>query len=193
MTSDSVEYAEGVRGAGDALLAIINDILDFSKIEAGKLEIEVVDLDLAQVLDAAVGLIRPAAEHKGLSLVADFGPTLPAGLQGDPTRIRQVLLNLLANAVKFTEHGEVVLRVRLIEELDQCALLQFEVVDTGIGIAADGRDHLFEAFSQADASTTRRFGGTGLGLAISQQLVPPWAVTLRSTANSAEAARSPSG
>ncbi|MBA2561074.1 MAG: response regulator [Propionibacteriales bacterium] len=171
LTERQLQYAEGVKGAGEALLAIINDILDFSKIEAGKLELEIVDFDLVQVVEEAAGLVAEAAQRKGLELVAYCYPGLPAALRGDPARIRQVLLNLMSNAVKFTQHGEVVLRARLVEESGQTAVVRFEVIDTGLGIADADRQRLFEAFSQADASTTRRFGGTGLGLAISRQLV----------------------
>ena len=165
------QYAEGIRGAGEALLAIINDILDFSKIEAGKLELEVVDFDLVQVVEEAAGLVAQTAQRKGLELVAYCYPGLAAELRGDPARIRQVLLNLASNAVKFTESGEVVVRARSVEESDGAVLVRFEVADTGIGIAEADHHRLFEPFSQADASTTRRFGGTGLGLAISRQLV----------------------
>jgi len=165
------QYAEGIRGAGEALLAIINDILDFSKIEAGKLELEVVDFDLVQVVDEAAGLVAQAAQRKGLELVAYCYPGLPTELRGDPARIRQVLLNLASNAVKFTQRGEVVIRARPVEESDGAVVVRFEVADTGIGIAKADHQRLFEPFSQADTSTTRRFGGTGLGLAISRQLV----------------------
>jgi len=166
-----LQYAQGVRGAGEALLAIINDILDFSKIEAGKLELEEADFDPIQVVEEAAALVAQTAQAKGLELVAYCYPGFPQGLRGDSTRIRQVLLNLLSNAVKFTERGEVVLRARLIAESSATAVVRFEVSDTGIGIADADRQRLFDSFSQADASTTRRFGGTGLGLAISRQLV----------------------
>ena len=165
------QYAEGVQGAGEALLAIINDILDFSKIEAGKLELEVVDFDLVQVVEEAAGLVAETARRKGLELVAYCHPGLPEGLRGDPSRLRQVLLNLASNAVKFTEAGEVIVRARLVRESEESLVVRFEVADTGIGINADDQARLFEPFSQADTSTTRRFGGTGLGLAISTQLV----------------------
>ena len=165
------EYAEGVHGAGEALLAIINDILDFSKVEAGKVELEVVDFDVVQLVEEVAGLVADAARRKGLELAACCHPDLVPALRGDPARLRQVLLNLAANAVKFTDHGEVVLRAR--EEVDRSdgVVLRFEVVDTGPGVHPADRQRLFEPFSQGDASTTRRFGGTGLGLAISTQLV----------------------
>ncbi|HSH23301.1 MAG TPA: response regulator [Acidimicrobiales bacterium] len=164
-------YAEGVHGAGEALLSIINDILDFSKIEAGKLEIEVVDFDLMAVVEDVAELVAGAARRKGLELVAYCYPEVATHLRGDPSRLRQVLINLASNAVKFTERGEVVIRVRLEDSREDDVVARFEVVDTGIGIAAVDAERLFEPFSQADASTTRRYGGTGLGLAISNQLV----------------------
>ena len=166
------QYAEGVQSAGEALLAIINDILDFSKIEAGRLELEVIDFDLVQVIEEAAGLVASPAQRKGLELVTACTASLPAGVRGDPARLRQVLLNLASNAVKFTLEGEVVVRAVVVgggggDEV----VVRFEVTDTGIGISeTDGR-RLFEPFSQADSSTTRRFGGTGLGLAISRRLV----------------------
>jgi signal transduction histidine kinase/CheY-like chemotaxis protein len=164
------QYAEGVQSAGEALLAIINDILDFSKIEAGRLELEVIDFDLVQVIEEAAGLVASAAQRKGLELVTSCPASLPAGVRGDPARLRQILLNLASNAVKFTLEGEVVLRAEVVEAAGEDVTVRFEVTDTGIGISeADGR-RLFEPFSQADASTTRRFGGTGLGLAISRRL-----------------------
>ncbi|MGH9281055.1 MAG: response regulator [Acidimicrobiales bacterium] len=162
------QYAKGVQSAGEALLAIINDILDFSKIEAGKLELEVTGFDLVQVVEEAAGLVADAAQRKGLELIAYPHPDLPAAVRGDPGRLRQVLLNLASNAVKFTEAGEVVIRAAPVE---RPGWLRFEISDTGIGIADRDRERLFEPFSQADASTTRRFGGTGLGLAITRRLV----------------------
>lgn len=172
-------YAEGVQGAGEALLAIINDILDFSKIEAGRLELEELVFDVAQVVEEAAGLMARQAQEKGLELVAYGYLGLPTRLSGDPTRLRQVLLNLTSNAVKFTEAGEVVLRTRLVEETESYVVVGFEVADTGVGIAEADQHQLFEAFSQVDASTTRRFGGTGLGLAISHQLVAAMGGDLR--------------
>ncbi len=165
------QYAEGVQSAGEALLAVINDILDFSKIEAGRLELEVIDFDLVQVVEETAGLVAESAHRKGLELVVSFGPGLPGKVRGDPARLRQVLLNLASNAVKFTSRGEVVVRAHLAEPARAEIAVRFEVVDTGIGITDAGRQRLFEPFSQADASTTRRFGGTGLGLAISRRIV----------------------
>jgi two-component system sensor histidine kinase/response regulator len=165
------EYAETVRSSGDNLLTIINDILDFSKIEAGKMHVEVIDFDLRAAVEESVGLLAERAYGKGLELASPVGPEVPTALKGDPGRIRQVLVNLLGNAVKFTEEGEVILRVGLTEESGDAAVVRFEVKDTGIGMSEEQRSRLFESFSQADASTTRRYGGTGLGLAISKQLV----------------------
>ena len=168
---NQLRYAQGVQGAGEALLAIINDILDFSKIEAGKLELETADFDLVQLVEEAAGLVAQTAQAKGLELVAYCYPGLPQSLRGDSARVRQVLLNLLSNAVKFTERGEVVLRARLVDESADLAHVAFEVTDSGMGIAPADLERLFESFAQADTSTTRRFGGTGLGLAISRRLV----------------------
>ncbi len=165
-----LQYAEGVQSAGEALLAIINDILDFSKIEAGRLELEVIDFDLVQVIEEAAGLVASPAQRKGLELVTSCPASLPGGVRGDPARLRQVLLNLASNAVKFTLDGEVVLRAQLVGDSGDEVTIRFEVTDTGIGISEADGQRLFEPFSQADASTTRRFGGTGLGLAISRRL-----------------------
>ena len=164
-------YAEGLRSAGEALLAVINDILDFSKIEAGKLQLEEVSFEPRRVVDEAVRLMAPAAHDKGLELVVAYSADLPTALTGDPGRLRQILVNLVSNAVKFTERGDVVVRVTTAGASagDWCTV-QLEVADTGIGIAPADQQHILEAFSQADASTTRRYGGTGLGLAICRQL-----------------------
>ena len=164
------QYADGIRNAGEALLSIINDILDFSKIEAGKLELETVDFDLPQLVEEVAELVSEPARHKGVEVLASCDPELPGGVSGDANRIRQVLLNLASNAVKFTAEGEVFVAARCHVDGDGL-VVRFEVTDTGIGVSAEQRDRLFEPFSQADASTTRRFGGTGLGLAISRQLV----------------------
>jgi PAS domain S-box-containing protein len=159
-------FLETVRSSGETLLSIINDILDFSKIEAGKLEIETLDFDLYQAVEDVVQLMAPRAHAKKLELACRIDDRLPAAVRGDPYRLRQVLTNLVANAVKFTERGEVVVTVSM-----EDARLHVSVRDTGIGIAEDARKRLFNAFAQADGSTTRRFGGTGLGLAISRHLV----------------------
>ncbi|MDP9455960.1 MAG: hypothetical protein CYG60_22785 [Actinobacteria bacterium] len=165
------EYTETVRSSGENLLTIINDILDFSKIEAGKMDIETIDFDLRSAVEETVGLLAERAHGKGLELASLVEADVPTALRGDPGRIRQVLVNLLGNAVKFTEEGEVVLRVGMVGESGDVAVVRFEVSDTGIGLSEEQRSRLFRSFSQADASTTRRYGGTGLGLAISKQLV----------------------
>ena len=171
LTPEQREYAEAVRRSGEALLAIINDILDFSKIEAGKLELEFAAVDLREAVEDVVGLLAEQAQVKGLELAALVRPDVPAGLQGDPGRIRQVLMNLVGNAVKFTERGEVIVHARLAEQTPDSALVHFEVTDTGIGISPEVAARLFQPFSQADVSMTREFGGTGLGLAICKRLV----------------------
>jgi len=164
--------ANAVRRSGELLLGIINDILDFSKIDADKIEIEVVDLDVREVISQVVDLMAERARSKGVELTARVHPTVPRRLRGDPGRLHQVLVNLVGNAVKFTERGgEVVVRVRLASELDQTTLLRFDVQDTGIGIAREVHERLFQPFSQADGSTSRKYGGTGLGLTISKRLV----------------------
>ena len=166
------QYAEGVRGAGQALLGVINDILDFSKIESGHLRLEEIDFDLTQLVEGVAEIVAEPAHVKGLELLAYCSPELPAGVRGDPVRIRQVLLNLAGNAVKFTGSGEVIVRATLDgHDEDGRLVVRFEVADTGIGLAEGDRERLFEPFSQADSSTTRRYGGTGLGLAICRRLV----------------------
>jgi PAS domain S-box-containing protein len=164
-------YIQTVHRSAESLLGIINDILDFSKIEAGKLDMEQIDFDLADVMDSLASLLGMRAEEKGLELIFDQSPLVPTWLVGDPSRLGQVLINLGNNAVKFTEHGEIVVSVQLVERDDASVLLQFEVRDTGIGISAAQQQRLFTPFAQADVSTSRRFGGTGLGLAICRRLV----------------------
>ena len=164
-------YVEKVHGAAQSLLGIINDILDFSKIEAGRLEIETISFTLGDVLDRLASLMGMRAEEKGLELLFDLPPYLPTALVGDPSRLGQILLNLGNNAVKFTDRGEVTVAVSLVERRPEQATLRFEVRDTGIGLSAEECERLFQPFTQADASTSRRFGGTGLGLAISRHLV----------------------
>ena len=161
------EYASTAKSSAEALLTVLNDILDYSKIEAGRLDIEAIAFDLQALLHGVAELLAAAADAKGLELVIDVADDVPKVVVGDPGRVRQVLLNLASNAVKFTPAGEVLLGVRVVEP----GVVRFEVRDTGIGIAEDVLERLFQSFSQADASTTRRFGGTGLGLAISKQLV----------------------
>jgi two-component system sensor histidine kinase/response regulator len=170
LTPDQREYARTVRASAQALLTIINDILDFSKVEAGKLEIETVDCNPSMMVEETVDLLAEAAGAKGLELSYLVDAAVPAAVGGDPGRLRQILLNLLGNAVKFTDTGDVTLRVSVDSQDERSTLLRFEVSDTGIGVPEDARSRLFQPFSQVDASTTRKYGGTGLGLAISRRL-----------------------
>jgi CheY-like chemotaxis protein len=163
-------YMEKVSSSGEALLTIINDILDFSKIEAGKLRIEHIPFSLEEVLQKLADVIGFKAEEKGLELLFELSSDLPATLIGDPLRLGQILLNLTNNAVKFTEHGEIIIGCKVASLKDRRCRLQFWVRDTGIGMSDSQQGQLFQSFSQADTSTTRRFGGTGLGLAISKNL-----------------------
>ncbi|NCT85426.1 MAG: GAF domain-containing protein, partial [Comamonadaceae bacterium] len=163
------DHAATIREAGEALLTIINDILDFSKIEAGRMELESAPFALRDCVDAAIDLIAPRAREKGLALAVDFAPGVPAGIRGDVTRLRQILLNLLSNAVKFTEAGSITVEVDA-APAEPGVELRFLVRDTGIGLTAAGLSRLFQSFSQADASTSRKYGGTGLGLAISRRM-----------------------
>jgi len=165
------EYALTVKESAQALLAIIDDILDFSKLEANKIELEAVAFDPLQLVASAVNLARGTARDKGLRLHSAASPHVPAALRGDPTRLRQVLINLIGNAVKFTAAGEVVVSIAVDRDEGRTIVLSFAVRDTGIGVSPEARDRLFEAFVQGDGSTTRRFGGTGLGLSISRRLV----------------------
>jgi signal transduction histidine kinase/CheY-like chemotaxis protein len=165
------EYAETVRYSGQSLLAILNDILDFSKIEAGSLDLETIDFELRGEVEEVAALLAGRAHEKDLELVSFVEPGTPTAVRGDPFRLRQVLTNILGNAIKFTERGEVTLRAELAEDSPDAVTVLFEVSDTGIGMTEEQQARLFRAFTQADASTTRRYGGTGLGLAISKQLV----------------------
>ncbi|HRH75516.1 MAG TPA: ATP-binding protein, partial [Zoogloea sp.] len=165
------DYVTKIHAAGITLLGVINDVLDFSKIEAGKLRLEQTTFALDRVLDSVITYVAQKAQEKGLELILQVAPDVPQDLRGDPLRLGQVLTNLLGNAVKFTLQGEVQLHVRCDRREGQHAHLRFDVTDTGIGMSQDQVSRLFEAFSQADESMTRRFGGTGLGLSISRQLV----------------------
>ena len=164
------EYAEGVRSASDILFEVVNDILDFSKLEAGRVELDLVDFDPRRLIDEVALALASTATAKGLELRTDCLPDVPAGLRGDAEGIRQVLTNLVSNAVKFTSHGGVVIRARLAGYERGTVLVRFEVVDTGIGIARADHKWVFEPFAQVDASTTRRHGGSGLGLAVCRRL-----------------------
>jgi signal transduction histidine kinase/CheY-like chemotaxis protein/HPt (histidine-containing phosphotransfer) domain-containing protein len=181
LTPGQREYAEIVRKSADALLTVINDILDFSKIEAGRLVLESVPFDLAQAVEEVAVLLSGAAQERGLDLIVRLAPDVPRHVVGDPGRVRQVLINLAGNAVKFTARGHVLLELECEARTDRDARLRLAVTDTGIGIPADKLEHIFDKFTQVDASTTRRFGGTGLGLAISRELVSLMGGTLRVT------------
>ena len=170
LTPKQQDYIGKVQSSSNALLGIINDILDFSKIEAGKLDMESVEFHLEEVLDNLANLVGIKAGEKGLELLFDIDKDAPTALVGDPLRLGQILINLANNAVKFTETGEIVVKVVSVEVTDQKAELQFSVQDSGIGLTEEQRGKLFQAFSQADTSTTRKYGGTGLGLTISKKL-----------------------
>ena len=174
LTEPTVEqrgYGEAVLRSAESLLTILNDILDFSKVEAGKMELEPIDFVLRTAIEEVADLLSDGAQSKGVEMACLIHHDLPVVVRGDPGRLRQVLSNLLGNAIKFTQAGEVVLRAKLAGASGNSATVRFEISDTGIGISAEGRSRLFESFSQADGSTTRKFGGTGLGLAISKRIV----------------------
>jgi PAS domain S-box-containing protein len=171
LSAEQQDYLQTIRLSGEALLSVVNDILDFSKIEAGRLELEREDFDLWAALEETAALMAPAAHAKGLEITTPIDSGVPRITRGDSSRLRQILLNLLSNAVKFTEKGEIVVKARKAAPAGGASpLIRFEVIDTGVGIPQKAREQIFEAFTQADSSTTRRFGGTGLGLAISRQL-----------------------
>lgn len=170
LSHEQREYAETINQSAAALLTIINDILDFSKIEAGKLELEVIDFNLLKTVENVAELFAQRAQHKGLELICDIDPALPHHLRGDPGRLRQIIANLTDNAIKFSDRGEILIKVSLLEDSLTTLLVRFEVQDSGIGITSQAKSRLFQSFSQADGSTTRKYGGTGLGLAISKQL-----------------------
>ena len=170
LTADQYEYAQTIRTSADSLLSIINDVLDFSKIEAGHMDLEILDFDLRTTVEDVTDMLAVRAHDKGLELSCLVYPDVPALVCGDPGRLRQILINLTGNAIKFTEQGEVFIRVTREEETDNDITVRFSVTDTGIGIPEDHESFLFKSFTQADASITRKYGGTGLGLAISKQL-----------------------
>ncbi|MEP7203615.1 MAG: response regulator [Ilumatobacteraceae bacterium] len=176
LTQEQRDYTQGVQRAGEGLLSIIDGILDFSKVEAGRVQLEHVEFDLVELVDEVAGLLGDVANGKSVELLAHCAPDLPNSVRADPTRLRQILVNLTSNAVKFTQHGEVVIQARVDGQLEDhdgvnVQRVRFEVRDTGIGMSDEARQYIFDPFSQADASTTRRYGGTGLGLAIVKQLV----------------------
>jgi signal transduction histidine kinase/DNA-binding response OmpR family regulator len=171
LSQEQREFLGTVKSSADSLLSLINDILDFSKIEAGKLDFETIDFLLRDTLDESIRALGLRAQQKGLELACRVLPEVPDALQGDPTRLRQIVLNLTGNAIKFTVKGEVILQVEVLEQSEDEAVLHFAVRDTGAGIPLEKQQTIFEAFTQADSSMTRKYGGTGLGLAISSRLV----------------------
>jgi two-component system, sensor histidine kinase len=171
LTAEQRDYAETAYRSAEALLDIIDSILDLSKIEAGKLQLDIVDFSPAEVLRDVLKMVSGRARSKGLTVTAEVSEEAHQHLRGDPVRLRQVLLNLVANAIKFTELGEVAVKVGVSDTSEQGTQLLFEVQDTGIGLTADAQARLFQPFVQADGSITRKYGGTGLGLAISKQLI----------------------
>ena len=170
LNNEQRDFANTVKISADSLLVIINDILDFSKIEAGKMEFEMIDFNLRDTVENASELLAIKAQEKKLEFVSMVMSSVPVYLKGDPGRLKQILLNLAGNAIKFTESGEVTIKVLLVSETDTAATVRFEVIDSGIGISPEEQKRLFQSFSQVDASVTRKYGGTGLGLAISKQL-----------------------
>ncbi|MGL5196865.1 MAG: ATP-binding protein, partial [Chroococcales cyanobacterium] len=171
LSNQQYDYAKTIRASAQHLLSIINDILDFSKLEAGEMHLEQFDFNLYESVEQVLDLLGAQAEAKGLDLSFLFDPTLSRNLQGDPVRLGQILLNLVGNAIKFTEVGEIIIQAAAIAETEETASIRMSVKDTGIGISPEGQNKLFQSFSQVDASTKRQYGGTGLGLAICKQLV----------------------
>jgi signal transduction histidine kinase/DNA-binding response OmpR family regulator len=171
LTPEQREYLETVKMSGDSLLSVINDILDFSKIEAGKIDLEAIDFNLRDCLGTTLKTLALRADEKGLELLCEVAPEVPELVRGDSSRLRQVVVNLVGNAIKFTNRGEVALKVRSEARQGEDLMLHFTVADTGIGIPEEKRESIFEPFAQADTSTTRKYGGTGLGLTISTRLV----------------------
>jgi signal transduction histidine kinase/DNA-binding response OmpR family regulator len=171
LTPEQREYLETVKMSGDTLLTVINDILDFSKIEAGKIDLEAIDFDLRESLESTLKTLALRADEKGLELLCEVAPEVPEIVRGDSSRLRQIVMNLVGNAIKFTGSGEIAVKVQVEGRAGLDWLCHFTVADTGIGIPGDKRKSIFEPFSQADSSTTRKYGGTGLGLTISTRLV----------------------
>ena len=171
LTHEQTDYLQTSLQSAEALLTLLNDILDFSKIEAGRLELETIDFDLRNVVEDVAYTLAKRAQDKGLEIVCLIHPDLASDLKGDPGRLRQILVNLLGNAIKFTHFGEIVVQAEPVEETDTHATIRFAVNDTGVGIPDERLAAIFDRFTQADGSTTRQYGGTGLGLAISKQLV----------------------
>ena len=171
LNSEQRDYLLLVKSSGESLLSVINDILDFSKVESGKLDLEMIAFSLYDCVGETMKTLALRAHQKGLELAYDSDPEVPSHLLGDPGRLRQILVNLVGNAIKFTQHGEVLVTIASDSQDAGGVQLHFKVIDTGIGIPPEKQGLLFKAFSQADSSTTRKYGGTGLGLAISARLV----------------------
>ena len=171
LTAEQREYLETVDLSANTLLTVINDVLDFSKIEAGKVELETIDFNLRDCLEETLKTLALRADEKGLELLCDIAPDVPDWVLGDAARLRQVVLNLVGNAIKFTHQGEIALRVKSKGEAEDVRTLQITIADTGIGIPQGKQKFIFEPFTQADTSTTRNYGGTGLGLTISARLI----------------------
>jgi len=171
LTREQREHLEILKTSADALLDIINEILDFSKIEAGKLDLDLIDFNLRDILETTAKALSLAAHAKGIEITCEVQPEVPELIVADPTRLRQIIVNLIGNAIKFTERGEVAVTVTIDSAEDENLKLHFAVRDTGLGIPLEKQKSIFEAFSQVDSSTTRKFGGTGLGLTISSRLV----------------------
>ncbi|MTJ21411.1 response regulator [Dolichospermum sp. UHCC 0352] len=171
LNPEQQDFLETVRTSGDALLSLINEILDLSKLEAGKMMLETLDFNLSTCIQEVIELLAPQAHDKGLEIAALIPANVPIYIQGDASRLRQVIMNLMGNGIKFTSQGEVIIQLELISETDDTATIQFAIIDTGIGITTEDKNNLFQPFTQVDASITRKYGGTGLGLAICQQLV----------------------
>ncbi len=170
LSTEQLDYTDSIHQSAEALLNIINDILDFSKIEAGKMELEVINIDLGKTLHDISQIMATKAQEKNIEYICIIEENVPRFLKGDPTRLRQIIINLSGNAIKFVDRGEVLVRVSFVEENKNTVTLRFEIIDTGIGISKQQKSRLFKSFSQVDASTTRKYGGTGLGLTISKQL-----------------------
>ena len=171
MTPEQRRQTEIIRSSGELLLTIVNDILDFSKLAAGRVVLEKLDFDLVELTENLIDSFAAAARAKGIELALHVDVNMPTGLRGDPSRLRQILNNLVSNAIKFTQQGEVIVRASRVEDTADDVLVRFEVVDTGIGIPSETQGRLFQPFVQAEGSTSRRFGGTGLGLVIAARLV----------------------
>ena len=171
LNPEQQDFLETVRTSGDALLSLINEILDLSKLEAGKMMLETLDFNLSTCIQEVIELLAPQAHDKGLEIAALIPANVPIYIQGDASRLRQVIMNLMGNGIKFTSQGKVIIQLELISETDDTATIQFAIIDTGIGITTEDKNNLFQPFTQVDASITRKYGGTGLGLAICQQLV----------------------